>query len=286
MNTVILLISALFLNSCFTNKEKISVNENPEKDSILIGKTAEPVTPDSSEKISERKPDVIEFYRIGPEFLEMKYSKNDIKRQRENFKKEKIKSVSFKKDSILYGYTFDTKGRFKRESMDDSGWEYKYEGDKLKTRYGSMEIDLDFSYDERGNIIEVCLCDAGSYSFYYFDSENKLIKTYHKYFDGIKWTTSKCYSSKIKYKNNRISSIMFLCCERKKGSEDNYEMYVKYNYSKDGKLIKCNYYLLSCSDNERELFSFQEYFYKENSNFPYMMIQDSVEINFTYDYYN
>ena len=79
---------------------------------------------------------------------------------------------------------------------------------------------------------------------------------------------------------------MFPCCERKKGSEDNHEVYVEYNYSKDGKLIKLDYYLLSCSDNDRELFSFEEYFYKENSNFPYKMIQDSVEINFTYEYYN
>ncbi|MBK9334140.1 MAG: hypothetical protein IPM96_17460 [Ignavibacteria bacterium] len=206
-------------------------------------KTAEPETPDSTEKISERKSDDIDFYRIGPEFLEMKYSKNDIKRQRENFKKGKIKSVSFKKDSILYKYTFDTKGRFLRESEDDCGWEYKYDGDKVKTRYGCAEIDLDFSYDEKGNIIEVCLCDGGFYSFYNFDSENRLIKTYHKHFDGIKWTTSnKCHSSKIKYKNNRISSILFACCERKNGSEDNYEVYVKYNYSEDDKLIKLNYY--------------------------------------------
>lgn len=69
MNTVILLISALLLTSCFNNKEKISVNENPEKDIILIGKTAELKTPDSSEKMTERKPEVSEINNQKKNFL-------------------------------------------------------------------------------------------------------------------------------------------------------------------------------------------------------------------------
>ena len=62
MNTVILLIAALLLTSCFNNKEKISVNENPEKDIILIGKTAELKTPDSSEKMTEGRSEVLEIF--------------------------------------------------------------------------------------------------------------------------------------------------------------------------------------------------------------------------------
>lgn len=109
-------------------------------------------------------------------FLEVKYSINDIKKQRENFKNEKIKSISFKNSSREIKLELDSNGKF-IEEIEVNGNFYKrfnYSLDNLISYNATADMNTYYNFDLNGNVVreydDVCCSNSFSY-----DSKNRLV---------------------------------------------------------------------------------------------------------------
>lgn len=213
-------------------------------------------------------------YLCAQDFLEVKYSINDINKQRDNFKGEKIKSVTV---NTVYGedeYIIDTEGKIlnmKEKSSNLTNVEYIYDlkGNLITVEYRLAPDELD--YDINGNVIK--LSGEENTRYHYFDSQNKLNN------EKVESDFESCSFDKIVYKDLLILEKTYPCCE------GNYAMRYVYEYSDSEKLLKILNYTKNCSSGLEELTKTEEYFYKDNSKLPFKMIKDNQEINFTYEYY-
>lgn len=207
-------------------------------------------------------------------FLEVKYSINDIKKQRDHFKNEKVKSVTVKTDYGEDVYSIDSEGKIinmKEKSTDLTNVEYIYDlkGNLITVEYRLAPDELE--YDKNGNVVK--LSGEENTRYYYFDSQNKLIK------EKAESDFESCSFDNIDYKDLLIVEKIYPCCE------GNYAMRYVYEYSNSEQLLKILNYTKNCSSGIEELNNTEEYFYDDNSKLPYKMIKNNQEINFAYEYY-
>ena len=214
------------------------------------------------------------------DFLEVKYSLNDINKQRENFKKEKVKSVTFTINNSEKIYKIDKDGKFISENGNsDSPYEiiYEYSENNLTGFIGPFAHEL-FKYDIYGNVIEVS--NEGFTNIFNYDDNFRRI---HE--EILSEEGEDCPFENIIYDGNKIIEIVgFSCCM---GFHDR----TLFEYSEVGNLIKINTYTSRCDSDEEVVSAFEEYFYNTNSNLPYKMKswregQKVSEINFEYEYYD
>jgi len=211
------------------------------------------------------------------DFLEVKYSINDIKKQRENFKNEKVKSIKF--DNTIV--EIDQSGKFIQQNTNGEFEYYKtynYTNDNLTSYNAPADMDTYFKYDSNGNVVEAA--DAGIIMIFYYDENNCRIRE-----EIISEEGEDCPFENINYHGNKIIEIVgFSCCM---GFHDR----TLFEYSEEGNLIKINTYISRCDSDEEVISTFEEYFYNTNSNLPYKMKswregQNVSEINFEYEYYD
>jgi len=211
---------------------------------------------------------------ISQDFLEVKYSINDIIRQRENFKNEKINFITAKTPFGESEYEIYPDGNIinmkdKTSGVIDVSYIYDAKGNLVTVNYRLAPDELE--YDKNGNVIK--LSGEESTSYYYYDSQNKLIN------EKAESDFESCSFDKIVYKDLLILEKTYPYCE------GNYAMRYVYEYSDSEKLLKILNYTKNCSSGLEELTKTEEYFYKDNSKLPFKMIKDNQEINFTYEYY-
>ena len=85
------------------------------------------------------------------DFLEIKYSVNDIKKQRDNFKNEKVKSVKFDNTII----EIDRAGKLiNLNTIREYEYyqRYNYTDENLTSYNAPADMDTYFRYDARGNV--------------------------------------------------------------------------------------------------------------------------------------
>ena len=114
-------------------------------------------------------------YSFSQDFLEEKYSVNNIKKQRENFVKEKIKSVTVNNTSK---YDIDKEGKIVKMKSEEFGhFEkiYNYSNNNLISITAPADMDTDFKYDTNGNIVSAL--DAATSGTYFYDINNRFIMT-------------------------------------------------------------------------------------------------------------
>ncbi|MBS1518023.1 MAG: hypothetical protein JSS91_08040 [Bacteroidetes bacterium] len=210
------------------------------------------------------------------DFLEVKYSIDEIKKQRENFKNEKVKSIKF--DNTIV--EIDQSGKFIQQNTNGEFEYYKiynYTNDNLTSYNAPADMDTYFKYDSNGNVIEAA--DAGITMIFYYDENNCRIRE-----EIISEEGEDCPFENIIYDGNKIIEIVgFSCCM---GFHDR----TIFEYSEKGNIININTYTSRCDSDEEVISAFEEYFYNANSNLPYKMKswregQDVSEINFEYEYY-
>lgn len=207
-------------------------------------------------------------------FLEVKYSINDIKKQRDHFKNEKVKSVTVKTDYGEDVFSIDSEGKIinmKEKSSNLINVEYIYDlkGNLIKVEYRLAPDE--FEYDINGNVIK--LSGEENTRYYYYDSQNKLVK------EKVESDIESCSFDNIVYKELLIVEKIYPCCE------GNYAMIYVYEYSDSEQLLKLLSYTKNCSLGIEDLSTAEEYFYSGKSKLPYKMIKNNQEINFTYEYY-
>jgi len=214
----------------------------------------------------------ITFEIKAQDFLEVKFSINDITKQRDNFKNEKVKSVSLKYVTSEKVYEIDNEGKIISESTKGDypvTILYLYDNHNL---IGFASIDHEtFFYDKNGNISSSNNEDI-EYKYFY-DSQNRLIK------QEIESDFESCPFEKIIYEDDSIKEKIYPCCE------GNYAFRYVYEYLKSGQLNKVFQFIKNCSSGIEETQNAEEYFYYEDSNLPYKMIKNSEETVFIYEYY-
>ena len=210
------------------------------------------------------------------DFLEIKYSVNDIKKQRDNFKNEKVKSIKFENTII----EIDRAGKLINQNTIreyEYYQRYNYTDENLTSYNAPADMDTYFRYDARGNVIEEA--DAAYTRIFYYDENDCRIRE-----EIITEEGEVCPFENIIYDGNNIIEIVgFSCCM---GFHDR----TLFEYSEKGDLKKINTYTSRCDSNEEVISAFEEYFYNANSNLPYKMKswregQNVSEINFEYEYY-
>lgn len=214
------------------------------------------------------------------DFLEIKYSINDITRQREKFKNEKIKSVAVKTSYGENVYYIDVEGKIitiREKATDIINVSYSYDS---KGNLVTVEYRLapnSYEYDSKGNVIR----KSGEENTYFFsyDSDNRLVK------ENVESNLESCPFEKTVYDGNLLIEKIYPCCE-------GFRIYRHvYEYSDSGNLLRISTYSKNCKplvndiNNNEELTQTEEYFYNDKSNLPYKMTKDSEEINFSYEYY-
>lgn len=212
------------------------------------------------------------------DFLQTKYSINDIKKQRENFKNEKVRSIIVKDGYSEKIYEVNTEGKIlfeKGNSDSDNPYTiiYNYDNNGNLINFTGPFAHEFYEYDKKGNVIEVSL-DLYTHDFVY-DGENRLIKMNSESEEG-----EVCPFDKINYSEFLIIEKTYPCCE------GNYAMRYVYEHSDAEQLLKIINYTKNCSTGMEEINNTEEYFYSDTSKLPYKMIKESQEINFTYEYYN
>jgi len=211
------------------------------------------------------------------DFLEVKFSINDITKQKDNFKNGKIKSVSVSDKNNEKIFEIDNEGKIISESTKGDYPViilYKYDNNNL---IGFVSIAHEtFIYDKNGNVSSSNDDDA-EYKYFY-DSINRLIK------QEVESNYESCPFEKIIYEDDLMIEKKYPCCE------GNYAFRYVYEYLNSGKLHKVFQYSKNCSSGIEEIVDEEEYFYYEDSNLPYKMKswregQNVSEINFEYEYY-
>ena len=211
------------------------------------------------------------------DFLEVKYSVNDINKQRDNFKNEKVKSIKF--DNTIV--EIDPSGKFIQQNTNGEFEYYKtynYSNDNLTSYNAPADMDTYFKYDARGNVIEEA--DAGYTRMFFYDENDCRIRE-----EILSEEGEDCPFENIIYDGNKIIEIVgFSCCM---GIHER----TLFEYSEIGNLIKINTYTSRCDSDEEVISAFEEYFYNTVSHLPYKMKswregQNVSEINFEYEYYD
>lgn len=204
----------------------------------------------------------------------MKYSINDITKQRKNFKNEKIKSVTIKAPLEENEYEIDSGGKIismKDKSSDIVDVAYIYDAKENLITVNYRLAPVEYVYDTFGNVIKIV--GEENTRYYYFDSQNKLIK------EKAESDFESCSFDNIVYKDLLTVEKIYPC------REGNYAMRYVYEYSNSEQLLKILNYTKNCSTGIEELNNTEEYFYNDTSKLPFKMIKDNQVINFTYEYY-
>jgi len=209
---------------------------------------------------------------MSQDFLEVKFSINDIIMQREDFKNEKVKSVSVSDKNNGKIFEIDNEGRIISESTKGDypvTIIYKYDNNNL---IGFVSIAHEtFIYDKNGNISSSN--DEDSEYKYFYDSKNRIIK------QEVESNYESCPFDKIIYKDDLMIEKIYPCCE------GNYAFRYVYEYLNSGQLHKVFQFLKNCSSGVEETQNAEEYFYYEDSDLPYKMIKNSEETIFIYEYF-
>ena len=218
-------------------------------------------------------------YSFSQDFLEVKYSVNDIKKQRENFVKEKIKSVTVNNTSK---YEIDKEGKIVKMISEEFGhFEkiYNYSNNNLISISAPADMDIEFKYDINGNIIEAS--DMAATGTYYYDINNRLIKT-QIFMEGEEGEGN-CGPERISYKDNLVTEELYPCCM---GFLDR----IVYEYFESSKIAKVTKYTKNCSSNMETVLGVEIYHYENDSMFPYkissMFNNQSSERLIKYEYYD
>lgn len=216
------------------------------------------------------------------DFLETKYSINDINLQREKFRSQKIKAV------IIYGsrYNIDQDGKITEcVSEEDNQYylKYSYKKNNLisKTSSGGNET---FKYDANGNVIYSF--NGANSSTYFYDSNNKLLKVITEMESEEGEGT--CGPDNVKYNGYHIIEEVYPCCM-------GFNERTTYEYSENNTLLKKTHYENNCDVENEIVRNSEDYFYSRNSIFPSKIIttwwndgSQKYEVNDTiisYEYY-
>lgn len=214
---------------------------------------------------------------FSQDFLEVKFSINDIKLQRENFVKEKIKSVTVKDKYSERVFAIDEQGKILSETgKGDNPYliTYSYKNENLTGFSGPFEHST-FEYDKNGNV-KKSDSDEIIY-YYYYNSQNNLIK------EDATAEIEVCPANKFKYDGNLKTIIEYPCCE------GNIAQRCSFKYDSQNKLINVIWDEITCSDKKVHPVSSDEYFYNDNTVLPNKLIRlmrgETEEIFFTYENY-
>ena len=212
-------------------------------------------------------------------FLKVKYSINDIKKQRENFKNEKVKYLTVQNSYGSSIYEIDSQGKIlsfrdKSKSEIDAGFNYDLKGNLVSIDYRLAPDE--YEYDGNGNVMKKF--GEESTENYFYDLQNKLVK------EEVESESESYATEKLVYDELLLIEKVYPC------SMGNYAFRYVYEYLNSGKLHKVFQYSKNCSSGIEEIVDEEEYFYYEDSNLPYKMKswregQNVSEINFEYEYY-
>lgn len=212
----------------------------------------------------------------GQDFLEVKYSINDIMTQRENFKNEKVRAVTVKNIYIEKIYKVDREGKLlSEEGKGDNPYTKMYNYDMHNNLVNSSGTTFDefYEYDEKGNVVKYT--DGEIVYKYSYDADNRLITE-----NGDESMIEYCAFEKIYYVGSLVKEIVYPCCE------GNYSRTITYDYSQNEQLLMVISYLKNCNDGTETDRQVEQYFYKENSSLPYKMDNGDYETNFIYEYFD
>lgn len=225
---------------------------------------------------------------FSQDFLEVKFSINDIKLQRDNFVKEKIKSVTVKDIYSEEMYLIDVDGKIISKTYKGEyphTVRYNYHNDNL-VGYSNIDYNI-YQYDRNGNIqsdydeggpVEGGWEEGDKFEYFY-DAENRLERKKDKTDLG------NCVFEKINYVGILMREIIFPCC----GSND--AKRTVYDYSNNDCLTTITEYSKNCSSNLQKevVYSTEQYFYEGNSKLPIKIIYKSEngtkETVLSYEYY-
>lgn len=210
-------------------------------------------------------------------FLEVKFSLNDINRQRENFVKEKVKSVTVKDKYSEKVYTVDTEGKIISESgKGESPYviTYNYENGNLVSFNGPFEHAF-FEYDSNGNV-KISNSDEVIYKYYY-DKQNRITK------EETDAEIETCPANKYKYDGTLVVQINYPCCE------GNIAQRCDLKYDAIKRLTSVYWDEINCSNKKESPFLSEEYYYNADSLFPFKLERltrgETEVLLFSYEYY-
>jgi len=208
------------------------------------------------------------------DFLEVKYSVNDIKKQRDNFMNEKVKSLTVQNSYGSSIYEIDSHGKIlsfrdKSKSEIDAGFNYDLKGNLISIDYRLASDE--YEYDGSGNVIRKF--GEESTENYYYDFQNKLAK------EEVESDFESYSIEKMVYDELLLIEKVYPC------SKGNYAFRYVYEYLNSGQLHKVFQFLKNCSSGVEETQNAEEYFYYEDSDLPYKMIKNSEETIFIYEYF-
>lgn len=208
------------------------------------------------------------------DFLETKFSINDIKTQRENFAREKIKSVTVKTKHSEKVFDIDSEGKIISENgKGDNPFTltYNYQGQNLIGFTGPF-AHSSFEYDKKGNV-KILNEEQVSYKYFY-DSQNRIVK------QDVEADFETCPFDKTIYNGLFMTEKIYPCCE------GNYAMRVVYEYSDKNNISKIISYSKNCTNKSEYISDIQEYFYEGDSVFPVKIMEnDTEETTLSYEYY-
>jgi len=208
------------------------------------------------------------------DFLQIKYSINDITKQRETIKNEKIKSVSIKDNYSEKVFEIDIEGKVISETgTGDNSYSiiFNYDLNNNLTNFIGPFAHQIFEYDNQGNVIKSF--DEGYSNEYFYDNDNLLVKMTSESPEG-----EISGIDKIIYAGNLVTETISSC-------EEGFIERKVYEYSNTGQLLRILTFSKHCFPEPEDLRETEEYYYKDNYNLPFKMTKGQYEINFTYEYY-
>ena len=214
---------------------------------------------------------------MSQDFLEVKYSINDITTQRNNFRQEKIKAVIMKIDLDEIIYKIDEDGKIlKKVKYSDPLMEviYNYENLNLVTTYSPATGERNFKYDLNGNVTNSI--DASTSKTHFFDSKNRLLR-FESEMESEEGEGT-VGADTINYTENLVIEEIFPV------SIGFYDR-TTYEYSESNQLISKKIFSRHSTSDKEDLISNEKYLYIDNSILPFKMIIDNQEIIFVYEYH-